>query len=65
MITHRILINLARRITIKLKDLLSESVKRAKEDLLKRLENESRFENDDFILNTSKVIGIGAVKLLI
>ncbi len=48
--------------TIKLKDLLSESVKRAKEDLLKRLENESRFENDDFIVNTSKVIGIGAVK---
>ena len=48
--------------TIKLKDLLSESVKRAKEDLLKRLENESRFENDNFILNTSKVIGIGAVK---
>ena len=47
--------------TIKLKDLLSESVKRAKEDLLKRLENESRLENDDFILNTSKVIGIGAV----
>ncbi len=48
--------------TIKLKDLLSESIKRAKEDLLKRLENESRFENDDFILNTSKVIGIGSVK---
>ncbi len=48
--------------TIKLKDLLSESIKRAKEDLLKRLENESRFENDDFILNISKVIGIGAVK---
>ncbi|MDC3077966.1 arginine--tRNA ligase [Prochlorococcus sp. AH-716-O05] len=48
--------------TIKLKDLLSESVKRAKEDLLKRLENESRFEADEFILNTSKVIGIGAVK---
>ncbi len=48
--------------SIKLKDLLSESVKRAKEDLLKRLENENRFENDDFILNTSKVIGIGAVK---
>ena len=48
--------------TIKLKDLLSESVKRAKEDLLKRLENESRFETDEFILNISKVIGIGAVK---
>ncbi|MDC3171096.1 arginine--tRNA ligase, partial [Prochlorococcus sp. AH-716-E13] len=48
--------------TIKLKDLLSESVKRAKEDLLKRLEKESRSENDEFILNTSKIIGIGAVK---
>ena len=48
--------------TIKLKDLLSESVKRAKEDLLKRLESESRYENDEFISNTSKVIGIGAVK---
>ena len=48
--------------TIKLKDLLSESVKRAKKDLLKRLESESRYETDEFILNTSKVIGIGAVK---
>ena len=48
--------------TIKLKDLLSESVKRAKDDLLKRLKKGSRFENDDFILKTSKVIGIGAVK---
>ena len=48
--------------TIRLKDLLSESVKRAKEDLLKRLENEGRDETSEFILNTSKVIGIGAVK---
>ena len=48
--------------TIRLKDLLSEAVKRAKEDLLKRLENENRYETDDFILNTSRVIGIGAVK---
>ncbi|MDC3118571.1 arginine--tRNA ligase [Prochlorococcus sp. AH-716-K03] len=48
--------------TIKLKDLLSESIKRAKKDLLKRLESESRFETNEFILNTSKVIGIGAVK---
>ena len=48
--------------TIRLKDLLSESVKRAKEDLLKRLENENRCETDEFILTTSKVIGIGAVK---
>ncbi len=48
--------------TIKLKDLLSESVKKAKEDLIKRLDHESRNENDEFILNTSRVIGIGAVK---
>ena len=48
--------------TIKLKHLLSESVKRAKEDLLKRLANESRAETEEFILNTSRVIGIGAVK---
>jgi len=48
--------------TIKLKDLLSESVKRAKEDLLKRLENENRHETDAFISNTSRAIGIGAVK---
>ncbi len=48
--------------TVKLKDLLSESVKRAKEDLLQRLENESRHETDEFISNTSRVIGIGAVK---
>ena len=48
--------------TIKLKDLLSESIKRAKEDLLKRLGNESRYETDHFIQHTSRVIGIGAVK---
>ena len=48
--------------TIKLKDLLSESVKRAKEYLLKRLKKENRHETDEFILNSSKVIGIGAVK---
>ena len=48
--------------TIKLKDLLLESVKRAKEDLVERLENEGRNETNEFILNTSRVIGIGAVK---
>ena len=48
--------------TIKLKDLLSESVKRAKKDLLKRLQNESRDETDEFIKKTSRVLGIGAVK---
>ena len=48
--------------TIRLKDLLSESIKRAKEDLLKRLKEENRQETIDFIENTSKVIGLSAVK---
>ncbi len=48
--------------TIKLKDLLTESVIRAKKDLIKRIKEENRKENDDFIQKTSKVIGIGAVK---
>ena len=48
--------------TIKLKDLLSESIKRAKEDLLKRLKEENRQETIAFIENTSKVIGLSAVK---
>ncbi|MDC2974824.1 arginine--tRNA ligase, partial [Prochlorococcus sp. AH-736-K09] len=48
--------------TIRLKDLLKEAVKRAKEDLLKRLEDENRYEKEDFIANTSRIIGLGAVK---
>jgi len=48
--------------TIRLKDLLKEAVRRAKKDLLKRLENENRFENEEFIENTSRIIGLGAVK---
>ena len=48
--------------TIRLKDLLSESIKRAKEDLIKRLEKENRKEDDEFIQYTSKVIGISSVK---
>ncbi len=48
--------------TIRLKDLLFEAVRRAKEDLLERLKNENRYETEKFILNTSRVIGIGAVK---
>ncbi len=48
--------------TIRLKDLLLEAVKRAKADLLKRLEKENRFETEEFISNTSRVIGLGAVK---
>ena len=48
--------------TIRLKDLLIEAVRRAKEDLLKRLKNDNRYEKEEFILNTSRVIGLGAVK---
>ena len=48
--------------TIRLKDLLIESIKRAKEDLMLRLEKENRKEKREFIENTSKVIGISAVK---
>jgi len=48
--------------TILLKDLLIEAVRRAKEDLLERLKNENRNETKDFILKTSRVIGLGAVK---
>ena len=48
--------------TIRLKDLLKEAVRRAKEDLLKRLANENRYETEEFISHTSRIIGIGAVK---
>jgi len=48
--------------TIRLKDLLNEAVRRAKEDLLKRLEDEDRYETEEFIANTSRIIGLGAVK---
>ena len=48
--------------TIKLKDLLKESVKRAKNDLIKRINADNRKEDDEFIERTAKVIGIGAVK---
>ena len=48
--------------TIRLKDLLSESIKRAKKDLEGRIITENRTENQEFINHTSKVIGISAVK---
>ena len=48
--------------TIRLKDLLSESIKRAKKDLKGRIITENRIENQEFINHTSKVIGISAVK---
>ncbi len=48
--------------TIRLKDLLKESINRAKEDLLVRIKSEKREEDNQFIDKTSMVIGIGAVK---
>ena len=48
--------------TIRLKDLLMESIKRAKDDLKLRLKQENRIETYDFIENTSKIIGISSVK---
>ena len=48
--------------TIRLKDLLSESINRAREDLMIRIKTEKRNEDNKFIDKTSKVIGIGAVK---
>jgi len=45
-----------------LANLLNEAVRRAKEDLLKRLEDEDRYETEEFIANTSRIIGLGAVK---
>ncbi len=48
--------------TIRLKDLLTESINRAKEDLMVRINYEKRNEDHNFIEKTSEVIGIGAVK---
>ena len=48
--------------TIRLKDLLNESIQKAKKDLVNRLAEENRIEDTNFVAHTSKVIGIGAVK---
>ncbi len=48
--------------TVRLKDLLDESVERAKADLISRLSSEKREENEEFINKVSKVIGIASVK---
>ena len=47
---------------IKLKDLLSESIKRAKTDLEERINLDNRNEGKEFIDHTSRIIGISAVK---
>ncbi len=48
--------------TIKLKDLLNEAIIRAKKDLENRLLQEERSENEEFINNVSKIVGLSAVK---
>ncbi|MFB2974399.1 arginine--tRNA ligase [Aerosakkonema sp. BLCC-F183] len=48
--------------TVRLKDLLDESLDRARADLEARLKEEGRSETEEFIANVGKVIGISAVK---
>jgi len=48
--------------TVKLKDLLTEAVKRARDDLQTRLLEENRTETQDFIDEVAQKVGIGAVK---
>lgn len=48
--------------TVKLKDLLDESVLQAEKDLKQRVADEDRNESDEFIHNVSTAVGIGAVK---
>ena len=48
--------------TVKLKDLLDEAVIRTKNDLVTRLQEEEREETQEFIEQTTKVVGLSAVK---
>ncbi|MEY3825603.1 MAG: hypothetical protein RLZZ148_415 [Cyanobacteriota bacterium] len=48
--------------TVKLQDLLDEAVKYARQDLEKRLEEESRTETPQFIQEVAETVGIGAIK---
>lgn len=48
--------------TVKLKDLLDEAVKEARQDLENRLTEESRTETEEFINQVSKTVGLSAVK---
>jgi arginyl-tRNA synthetase len=48
--------------TIRLKDLLTEAVNRAKIDLQTRLKEEGRKESEEFINKVSEVVGLSAVK---
>ncbi len=48
--------------TVRLKDLLDEAVERAGADLRRRLEEEGRQEEEDFIRQVALTVGIAAVK---
>ncbi|MEM7580584.1 MAG: arginine--tRNA ligase [Mastigocoleus sp.] len=49
--------------TVRLRDLLDEAVKRARNDLEKRLQEEAqREETEEFIANVAQIVGISAVK---
>ncbi len=48
--------------TVRLIDLLTEAINRAKQDLINRLEKEGRQESIGFVEEVSKVVGLAAVK---
>ncbi|MGB3533367.1 MAG: arginine--tRNA ligase [Microcoleaceae cyanobacterium] len=48
--------------TVRLKELLTEAINRAKTDLMQRLETEERTETPEFIDHVSRVVGLSAVK---
>lgn len=48
--------------TVRLKDLLDEAVRRARQDIEDRLRKEDRQETEDFVANVSEVVGMAAVK---
>ena len=48
--------------TVRLRDLLDEAVERAEADLRRRLEEEGRHEDDQFIKHVAGTVGLAAVK---
>lgn len=48
--------------TVRLKDLLDEAIARTRSDLQQRLQAEDRTETEDFIEQTARTVGLGAVK---
>ncbi|MEG3440355.1 arginine--tRNA ligase [Pannus brasiliensis CCIBt3594] len=48
--------------TVKLQELLDEAIEHSRADLEKRLQDENRAENEEFIEKVSEVVGLSAVK---